>query len=108
MSFEETFFGPGNKLRWEQIRGWPSDGNAFRRLAPFLETIRDSAPLTLLPRVVSCLQERGLEDVLIFAGGIIPDEDVTSLKDAGVAAVFGPGTNTDHVVEFIRGQFQTA
>ena len=64
--------------------------------------------VTLLPRVAACLRERGLDDVLIFAGGIIPDEDVQPLKDAGIAAVFGPGTNTDHVVEFIRGQFQTA
>ena len=71
-------------------------------------SILSGAHLTLLPRVVSCLRERGVEDVLIFAGGIIPDEDVQPLKDAGIAAVFGPGTNTDHVVEFIRGQFQTA
>lgn len=71
-------------------------------------SILSGAHLTLLPRVVFCLKERGLEDVLIFAGGIIPDEDVAPLKGAGIAAVFGPGTNTDHVVEFIRGQFQTA
>ena len=71
-------------------------------------SILSGAHLTLLPRVASCLRERGLEDVLIFAGGIIPDDDVAPLKNAGVAAVFGPGTNTDHVVEFIRGQFQTA
>ena len=71
-------------------------------------SILSGAHLTLLPRIVACLRERGLEDVLIFAGGIIPDEDVQPLKDAGIAAVFGPGTNTDHVVEFIRGQFQTA
>jgi methylmalonyl-CoA mutase C-terminal domain/subunit len=70
-------------------------------------SILSGAHLTLLPRIASCLRERGLEDVLIFAGGIIPDEDVQPLKDAGIAAVFGPGTNTDHVVEFIRGQFQT-
>jgi methylmalonyl-CoA mutase C-terminal domain/subunit len=46
--------------------------------------------------------------VIVFAGGIIPDEDVDALKAAGIAAVFGPGTNTDHVVEFIRAQFETA
>ncbi len=71
-------------------------------------SILSGAHLTLLPRVVACLRARGLDDVLIFAGGIIPDEDVAPLKDAGITAVFGPGTNTDHVVEFIRGQFQTA
>ena len=71
-------------------------------------SILSGAHLTLLPRVVSQLRAKGLDDVLIFAGGIIPDEDVEPLKQAGVTAVFGPGTNTDHVVEFIRGQFQTA
>jgi methylmalonyl-CoA mutase C-terminal domain/subunit len=70
-------------------------------------SILSGAHLTLLPRVVACLRERGLADVLIFAGGIIPDEDVQPLQDAGIAAVFGPGTNTDRVIEFIRGQFQT-
>ena len=71
-------------------------------------SILSGAHLTLLPRVVACLREKGLDDVLVFAGGIIPDEDLATLQEAGVAAVFGPGTNTDSVVEFIRGQFQTA
>jgi methylmalonyl-CoA mutase C-terminal domain/subunit len=71
-------------------------------------SILSGAHLTLLPRVVACLRDKGLDDVLVFAGGIIPDEDVALLKEAGVAAVFGPGTNTDSVVEFVRGQFQTA
>jgi methylmalonyl-CoA mutase, C-terminal domain len=71
-------------------------------------SILSGAHLTLLPRVVACLRDKGLDDVLVFAGGIIPDEDVALLKEAGVAAVFGPGTNTDSVVEFVRGQFQAA
>ena len=71
-------------------------------------SILSGAHLTLLPRVVNRLREKGLDDVLVFAGGIIPDEDIAPLKEAGIAAVFGPGTNTDAVVEFIRGRFQTA
>lgn len=71
-------------------------------------SILSGAHLTLLPRIVASLREKGLDDVLVFAGGIIPDEDLAPLQEAGVAAVFGPGTNTDSVVEFIRGQFQTA
>ena len=71
-------------------------------------SILSGAHLTLLPRVVSLLRDKGLNDVLVFAGGIIPDEDVAPLKAAGLTAIFGPGTNTDNVVEFIRGQFQTA
>jgi methylmalonyl-CoA mutase C-terminal domain/subunit len=70
-------------------------------------SILSGAHLTLLPRIVNVLREKGLEDVLVFAGGIIPDEDVAALKEAGIAAVFGPGTNTDTVIEFIRGAFQT-
>ena len=70
-------------------------------------SILSGAHLTLLPRIVAQLRARGLADVLVFAGGIIPDEDVAPLQQAGVTAVFGPGTNTDRVVEFIRGQFQT-
>ena len=71
-------------------------------------SILSGAHLTLLPRIVQGLREKGLDDVLVFAGGIIPDEDIAPLKEAGILAVFGPGTNTDHVVEFIRGQFETA
>ena len=71
-------------------------------------SILSGAHMTLLPRIVQLLKAKGLEDVMVFAGGIIPDEDVAPLKAAGVSAVFGPGTNTDHVVEFIREQFQLA
>jgi methylmalonyl-CoA mutase C-terminal domain/subunit len=71
-------------------------------------SILSGAHLTLLPRIIDQLRARGLDDVLVFAGGIIPDEDVEPLKRAGVTAVFGPGTNTDHVIEYIRGKFQTA
>ena len=71
-------------------------------------SILSGAHMTLLPRIVQLLREKGLDDVLVFAGGIIPDEDVAPLKERGVLAVFGPGTNTDAVIEFIRGYFQTA
>ena len=71
-------------------------------------SILSGAHMTLLPRICQLLRDEGMVDVLVTAGGIIPDEDIGALKEAGVAAVFGPGTNTDSVVEFIRGQFQTA
>lgn len=48
------------------------------------------------------LEEQGAEDILLFGGGIIPDEDVPHLKAMGVAAVFGPGTSTQDIVEFLR------
>jgi len=54
------------------------------------------------PRVVELLKERGLDDVLVVGGGIIPEEDITGLKEAGVAAIFGPGTKTKDIVGFIE------
>jgi methylmalonyl-CoA mutase C-terminal domain/subunit len=65
-------------------------------------SILSGAHMTLLPRVTTLLKERGLHDVLVVAGGIIPDDDVAPLREAGVAAVFGPGTTIAQVAGFIR------
>jgi methylmalonyl-CoA mutase, C-terminal domain len=54
------------------------------------------------PRVVELLQQKGLNDVLVVGGGIIPLEDVGFLKKAGVAEIFGPGTPTTEIVDFIQ------
>jgi methylmalonyl-CoA mutase C-terminal domain/subunit len=58
--------------------------------------------MTLLPKITRLLREAGLDDVLVTAGGIIPDDDVPTLRDAGVAAVFGPGTTIAEVAAFLR------
>ena len=55
-------------------------------------SILSGAHMTLVPRICALLRERGMTDVLVTAGGIIPDDDVPALKESGVAAVFGPGT----------------
>jgi methylmalonyl-CoA mutase C-terminal domain/subunit len=65
-------------------------------------SILSGAHMTLLPRICALMKERGLDDVLVTAGGIIPDEDVAALREAGVAAVFGPGTTIREVADFIR------
>jgi methylmalonyl-CoA mutase C-terminal domain/subunit len=65
-------------------------------------SILSGAHMTLVPRVCDQLRERGLDDVLVTVGGIIPDDDVQPLLDAGVAGVFGPGTTIRDVAEFIR------
>jgi len=54
------------------------------------------------PRAVELLKEKGLDDVLVVGGGIIPREDVDGLKNAGVKAIFGPGTDTNDIVTFIK------
>jgi methylmalonyl-CoA mutase C-terminal domain/subunit len=65
-------------------------------------SILSGAHMTLLPRVVELLKQNGLDDVIVFAGGIIPDEDVPALEGIGIRGIFGPGTNTDDVVAFVR------
>ena len=56
----------------------------------------------LFPKVMELLSEKGVEDMLVLGGGIIPDEDIPALKEAGIAEVFGPGTNTNQIISFIR------
>jgi methylmalonyl-CoA mutase C-terminal domain/subunit len=65
-------------------------------------SILSGAHMTLLPRITGLMRERGLDDVLVTAGGIIPDDDVETLREAGVARVFGPGTTIAEVAGFLR------
>jgi methylmalonyl-CoA mutase, C-terminal domain len=65
-------------------------------------SILSGAHMTLVPKTCRQLRERGLDDVLVTVGGIIPDDDVPLLKEAGVAEVFGPGTTIRGVADFIR------
>jgi len=65
------------------------------------------AHTTLFPKVVKLLREQGAGDVLITGGGIIPDEDRFFLQEQGVDRVFGPGTSTRDIVEYIKGAVKT-
>ncbi len=56
----------------------------------------------LFPRIMELLKEKGVDDVLVIGGGIIPDEDIPILKEMGIAEVFGPGTYTDDIVKYIK------
>ena len=60
------------------------------------------AHMTLFPKVMELLQAKGVKDILVTGGGIIPMEDVPRLKKAGIAEVFGPGTTSDEIISFIR------
>lgn len=59
----------------------------------------------LFPRVVELLKEQGAEDILVFAGGIIPPEDAANLKARGISEVFGPGTSTKDIIQFLKKKF---
>ncbi len=60
----------------------------------------------LFPKVAHMFKDNGVEDVLILGGGIIPEEDISALKEDGIEEIFGPGTRTDHIVEYIRGNLK--
>lgn len=61
---------------------------------------------TLFPKIVNLLKEKGMGDVLVVGGGVIPDADIPGLKEAGVAAVFTPGTPTSDVIDFIKANMK--
>ncbi|MBL7204572.1 MAG: cobalamin B12-binding domain-containing protein [Desulfobacteraceae bacterium] len=57
----------------------------------------------LFPKVMELLEKKGVDDILVIGGGIIPDEDIPALKEAGIAEVFGPGTTTTQIIDYIKG-----
>jgi methylmalonyl-CoA mutase C-terminal domain/subunit len=65
-------------------------------------SILSGAHMELFPPIVDGLKKKGMAEVLVVAGGIIPDEDIPALKKIGIKAVFGPGTPTKDIAEFIR------
>ncbi len=68
-------------------------------------SILSGAHMTLFPRVLQLLREQGRDDVLITGGGIIPKEDMDALEQQGIAKLFGPGTPTTALIEYIRAWF---
>ena len=60
----------------------------------------------LFPKVLDLLREKGVRDIAVFGGGIIPDEDIAGLKAAGVLEIFTPGTSTDRIVEWVRNHIR--
>jgi methylmalonyl-CoA mutase C-terminal domain/subunit len=58
--------------------------------------------MTLFPRVVEILRERGAGEVVVFGGGIIPKEDISALREKGIEEIFTPGTPTARIIEWLR------
>jgi len=71
-------------------------------------SILSGAHMALVPRVLDILKAQGQDQVKVFIGGIIPDEDVEALRAMGVAAVFGPGTRTQDIIEAIENAVKAA
>ncbi len=65
-------------------------------------SIMSGAHMTLFPAVIELLRQKGAEDIMVFGGGIIPQDDVPRLKEAGTSEVFLPGSTTTTIIEWIR------
>jgi methylmalonyl-CoA mutase C-terminal domain/subunit len=70
-------------------------------------SVLSGAHMTLFPKVVQMLRERGASDIVVFGGGIIPDADIPELERLGVAKVFTPGATTQSIVEWVRDHIAT-
>jgi methylmalonyl-CoA mutase C-terminal domain/subunit len=64
-------------------------------------SILSGAHKTIFPRIIQLLKQKGLTDVVVFAGGIIPEDDVPDMKKLGIREIFGPGTSTEAIVKYV-------
>jgi methylmalonyl-CoA mutase, C-terminal domain len=67
-----------------------------------LMSILSGAHDYLFPKIMDCLKERGAKDLLVLGGGVIPEEDTPALKAIGIAEIFGPGTSTETIIQYVR------
>ena len=67
-------------------------------------SILSGAHMTVFPRILALMKDRGLDDVVLFGGGIIPEKDIVELKKIGVGDLFTPGVPTGKIVDYIRGR----
>lgn len=67
-----------------------------------LMSILSGAHMALFPKVMELLKENGVDDVLVAAGGILPDEDIPAIQAIGIKGCFGPGTSTEEIIDFVR------
>ena len=70
-------------------------------------SIHSGAHMTLFPKILELLREKGAGDILLTGGGIIPRKDMDALKKMGVGRLFGPGTNTQDIVKYLKEWFES-
>jgi methylmalonyl-CoA mutase C-terminal domain/subunit len=68
-------------------------------------SLHSGAHMTLIPKVLKLLKEKGIDDIIVFGGGIIPDEDIAELKKLGVSEIFTPGAPLQTIVDFVNEKF---
>ncbi len=66
-------------------------------------SILSGAHMTLFPKILNLMKEKDVDDILLFGGGIIPNEDLNKLKELGVGELFTPGTSTQDIIKFLKG-----
>lgn len=71
-----------------------------------LMSILSGAHMALFPKVMELLRKEGVDDILVAAGGILPDEDIPAIREMGIKGCFGPGTSTDEIIAFVRNNIQ--
>ena len=71
-----------------------------------LMSILSGAHMALFPKVMDLLKKEGVDDILVAAGGILPDEDIPAIKAMGIKGCFGPGTSTGEIIQFVRNNVQ--
>jgi methylmalonyl-CoA mutase C-terminal domain/subunit len=68
-----------------------------------LLSILSGAHNYIFPRIMEGLKEKGVSDILVLGGGVIPNEDIPALKAIGIAEIFGPGTSTQTIIDYVKG-----
>ncbi|MEO7018788.1 MAG: cobalamin B12-binding domain-containing protein [Ktedonobacteraceae bacterium] len=71
-----------------------------------LMSILSGAHMAIFPKVMELLKESDVDDVLVAAGGILPDEDIPAIRALGIQGCFGPGTSTEEIIKFVRENVQ--
>ncbi len=71
-----------------------------------LMSILSGAHMAIFPKVMELLKQNNVDDVLVAAGGILPDEDLPTIKEMGIKGCFGPGTSMEEIIEFVRANVQ--
>jgi methylmalonyl-CoA mutase C-terminal domain/subunit len=73
-----------------------------------LMSILSGAHMAIFPKVMELLKEQGVDDVLVMAGGILPDEDIPAIEALGIQGNFGPGTSTEEIIAYVRSHIHSS